>query len=78
MSYLEVFTLLDTFNYSNELKLTLINELIYECRRLHPTLETRLIDYKLTITVDTSAILSDEQPSSSSFPTSDDYAMIDM
>src|ERR1700689_625461 len=37
--FLEILTLLNQFNSSNESKLTLINELIYECQRFYPSFE---------------------------------------
>ncbi|CAF0743272.1 unnamed protein product [Adineta ricciae] len=70
----EILTLLDSFLSSNESKLTLINELIYECQRLYPAFEPRLVQYKMTIVTDSTG-QDDEQPSSSS-PSSiilDDY-----
>jgi hypothetical protein len=61
---LEILNLLDTFLSSNEYKLTLINELIYECQRLYPSFESRLIQYKMNIVTDSS--LKEDEPSSSS------------
>ena len=72
--FLEILTLLDSFLSSNESKLTLINELIYECQRLYPAFEPRLVQYKMTIFTDSTG-QDDDQPSSSS-PSSiilDDY-----
>ncbi|CAF3070246.1 unnamed protein product [Rotaria sp. Silwood2] len=66
----EILTLLDTFNSSHEYKLTLINELIYECQRLYPSFESRLIQYKMNIVNDSS--LKEDEPSSSSLIL-DDY-----
>ncbi|CAF3624916.1 unnamed protein product [Rotaria sp. Silwood1] len=68
----EVLTLLDTFTSSNEYKLTLINELIYECQRLYPSFESRLIQYKMNI-VNDSSLKEDEPSSSSSSIILDDY-----
>ncbi|CAF2136630.1 unnamed protein product [Rotaria magnacalcarata] len=68
----EVLTLLDTFNSSNEYKLTLINELIYECQRLNPSFESRLIQYKINIVTE-STLREDEPSSSSSSIILDDY-----
>jgi len=66
---------LDTFHSSNELKLTLINELIFECQRFYPSFESRLIQYKMNIVTDLS--LKEDEPSSSSSSSSliiqDDY-----
>jgi len=62
--FLEILNLLDTFISSNEYKLTLINELIYECQRLYPSFESRLIQYKMNIVTDSS--LKEDEPSSSS------------
>lgn len=66
--HLEILTLLDTFTSSNEYKLTLINELIYECQRLYPSFESRLIQYKMNI-----VSLKEDEPSSSSSTILDVY-----
>jgi hypothetical protein len=65
--FLEILPLLETFNSSNESKLTLVNELIYECQRLYPSFEPRLIQYKMNI------VKEDEPSSSSSSLINDDY-----
>jgi hypothetical protein len=70
--FLEILNLLDTFISSNEYKLTLINELIYECQRLYPSFESRLIQYKMNIVTD-SSLKEDEPSSSSSSMILDDY-----
>jgi hypothetical protein len=66
---------LDTYLSSNESKLTLINELIYECQRFYPSFESRLIQYKMSVVNDLS--LKEDEPSSSSSSSSliiqDDY-----
>ena len=69
--FVEILTLLDTFISSNEYKVTLINELIYECQRLYPSFESRLIQYKINFVNDSS--LREDEPSSSSFSIIDDY-----
>ncbi len=61
---IEILSLLDAFTSSNKSKLTLINELIYECQRIYPTFESRLIQYKMNIVTDLS--LKEDEPSSSS------------
>ncbi len=63
---------MDTFHSSNELKLTLINELIFECQRFYPSFESRLIQYKMNIVTDLS-LKEDEPSSSSSLIIQDDY-----
>ncbi|CAF0895597.1 unnamed protein product [Rotaria sordida] len=68
----EILTLLDTFTSSNEYKLTLINELIYECQRLYPSFESCLNQYKMNI-VNDSSLKEDEPSSSSSSIILDDY-----
>lgn len=71
--YLEILTLLDKFTGSHETKLTLINELLYECQRFYPTFQTRLTQYKVNLTKELS--LKEDQPSSSSssLTIQDDY-----
>jgi hypothetical protein len=79
VSFQEIITLLDGFTSSNEYKITLINELIYECRRLYPLFEPRLIQYKMNIVTDSSlSLVREDEPSSSSATNLDDYSMIDM
>ncbi|CAF1395848.1 unnamed protein product [Adineta steineri] len=68
--FIEILTLLDTLVCSNEYKLTLINELIYECQRLYPSFESRLNQYKMNIVNDLSS-KEDELPSSSSLISND-------
>jgi hypothetical protein len=70
-SYIEILNLLNTFTSSNESKLTLINELIYECQRIYPAFESRLIQYKMNIVTDLS--LKEDEPSSSSLTIQDVY-----
>ena len=47
------------------MKTTLINELIYECRRLYPSFEARLVEHKMTLAPDASETSREDQPSSS-------------
>lgn len=61
---LEIFTHLNAFTSSSESKLTLINELIYECQRLYPAFLSRLNQYKINLVTDLS--LKEDEPSSSS------------
>ena len=61
---LEIVQLLDAYKFSNESKLTLINELIYECQRNYPTFLSRLNQYKITLVTEFS--LKEDEPSSSS------------
>lgn len=64
LDILEIFTLLNGFTSSSESKLTLINELIYECQRLYPAFLSRLNQYKMNLVTDIS--LKEDEPSSSS------------
>ena len=64
LDILEIINYLNTFTSSSESKLTLINELIYECQRLYPTFLSRLNQYKMNLVTDIS--LKEDEPSSSS------------
>lgn len=69
--FIDILNHLNTFISSNEYKLTLINELIYECQRLYPSFESRLIEYKTNFVNDSS--LREDEPSSSSSSIIGDY-----
>ena len=73
---LEILALLNTFTSDTEMKTTLINELIYECRRLCPSFETQLVEYKMTLAPDSSVTVGEDQPSSSTL--SNDYPMMNI
>lgn len=62
MIALEIQSLLESYTSNDELELTLLNELVFECRRLYPSFESRLVEYKIN-RIQRS---TDDQPSTSS------------